>query len=95
MIERLRAQLLEAHRKQKFAEDLVDRMKQKALVELAKYEEALKECYTERCMSLAEGLLAGFCVVGLLTKEQGKEWQERFHAIRRPWLERMRPSTQR
>ena len=61
-------------------------MKEKALEELAKYEKALEECWTERCASLAEGMVAGFCVIGLLTKEEGNTWNNRFYKSRRKFF---------
>lgn len=55
-------------------------MKQKAVDELDLYEKALQELHTNRCMSLAEGMLAGFCVVGLLSKDEGVAWLKRLQA---------------
>ncbi len=56
-------------------------MKQKAIEELEGYEKALQELYTERCMSLAEGMLAGFSVIGVLSKDEGVAWLTRLQAI--------------
>ncbi len=58
-------------------------MKRKAIQELAGYEKALKEVFTERCMSLAEGMLAGFCVIGLISDAEGRGWQSRFQATKK------------
>lgn len=52
-------------------------LKKKAEKELQQYMEALHELYDTRCMTLFEGMVAGFCVVGILTKEEGNAWLDK------------------
>jgi hypothetical protein len=66
------------------------KIKKQAEAELERYEESLKDLYTDRCMSLAQGMLAGFCVVGLLTKKEGENWLERLQRHRRLHLQRLK-----
>ncbi len=58
-------------------------MKAKADAELEKYRAMLEELWDSRAMSLAEGMLAGFCIVGIFTKGEGKAWQEKLFVTQR------------
>jgi hypothetical protein len=63
-------------------------MKRNAIAELEMRRRALRECYTERRMSLAEGMLEGFWIIGLLTQNECVKWQDRLYEIRKQWLVR-------
>ncbi len=58
----------------------VREMKREALHELEFYEKFLKEDFTDRRMSFAEGMLTGFCAIGLIREAEGTEW---LHRLRR------------
>jgi hypothetical protein len=62
----------------------------KAEAELAGYERALAACYDDRCMALAEGELAAYCKLGVLSKEEGAKWSERLYVFRKVWLARQK-----
>lgn len=62
-----------------YVETLVDPrdLKKKAESELQKYVNALLALYDTRCMALFEGMVAGFCVIELLTKDEGNAWLDK------------------
>ena len=62
----------------------------KAEAELAGYERALAACYDDRLMALAEGELAAYCKLGVLSKEEGVKWMDRLYAFRTAWLARQK-----
>lgn len=62
-----------------YVEKLVDPkdLKKKAEDELQQYVFTLLNFYDTRCMTLFEGMVAGFCVIGLLTKDEGNAWLDK------------------
>lgn len=62
-----------------YVEKLVDPkdLKKKAEAELQQYVNALLVLHDTRCMSLFEGMVAGFCIIGLLTKDEGSAWLDK------------------
>lgn len=56
-------------------------LKKLAEEELQKYVDALLELHDTRCMTLFEGMVAGFCVIGLLTKDEGNAWLDKVRRV--------------